>query len=293
MPFRVQGKNFSLTYSNVQQQGWHEFTKEDLLNYLKTLEHSSYALVCEEKHENGETHFHALVQFSKKRDIRNQRYFDYGNCHPNIQVTRNVKEWMEYCKKDGDYIEDGSPPYVSLVDQCKAARSKLDWLEHCVNTGIPFGYCQEMWGICHSERDVVTLDEGEEYEGAIEERLSDFEYDFGSKKSLVLIGTSGCGKTTWAKRRIPKPALFITHIDQLKHLGPEHKGIIFDDMVFKHIPTQGQIHLVDQYNANAIHRRYGTTTLPAGLPRVFTCNEDPLDLQYPAIARRVRVVRIN
>lgn len=69
-----------------------------------------------------------------------------------------------------------------------------------------------------------------------------------------------------------------------------HKSIIFDDVDFNHYPRTAQIHLCDFDNARDIHVRYGTAHIPAGIAKVFTCNEWPLSSD-PAVMRRVK--RIN
>lgn len=109
----------------------------------------------------------------------------------------------------------------------------------------------------------------------------------------MLVGPTGCGKTVWALRFSPKPSLLVRHIDRLRDFDKEiHKSIIFDDMVFKHIPVQGQIHLVDNYLPADIHCRYTTALIPAGTAKIFTCNERPFE-DHPAINRRIRYYSIN
>lgn len=110
---------------------------------------------------------------------------------------------------------------------------------------------------------------------------------------LVLRGPTGCGKTTWAKRNMPIPILFVSHIDTLKKFRTGfHKSIIFDDIDVKHYPRTGQIHLVDFENPRDIHCRHSTAHIPAGIYKCFTCNEWPL-IEDEAINRRIikRTVR--
>ena len=53
---------------------------------------------------------------------------------------------------------------------------------------------------------------------------------WGRKRSLILWGESGVGKTEYALSNFDRP-LFVTHIDQLLKFVPGvHDGIIFDDM---------------------------------------------------------------
>lgn len=123
-------------------------------------------------------------------------------------------------------------------------------------------------------------------------------FDPNSRLSLVVEGASGIGKTTWAKRHIPKPALMCSDIDDLKHFRRGyHVSVLFDDMCFKGNadgkgawPRTSQIHLVDMENDRSIRCRHRNAMLPAGVFRIFTCNEYPF-LDDPAINRRVQHIQ--
>lgn len=105
-----------------------------------------------------------------------------------------------------------------------------------------------------------------------------------------MVGPTGCGKTSWAKRVAPKPALWVRHIDVLREFREGyHQSIIFDDMSFKHMPQQAQVHLTDWHNKSHIHCRYGHATVPAKTVKIFTCNEYPF-IQDPAVKRRVHLI---
>lgn len=122
------------------------------------------------------------------------------------------------------------------------------------------------------------------YENFNRELLTDFSVP------IILIGGTGLGKTQYAKASMPN-ALFIRHIDQLKDADLSG-GIIFDDMDFKHWPRESQIHLLDTDEDSAIHVRYSHIDIPAGTPKIFTCNYMPFT-DDPAIQRRYKVVQIN
>jgi len=113
------------------------------------------------------------------------------------------------------------------------------------------------------------------------------EFEFSQEKTNVIVGPTGCGKTVICLRRMKKPILFVTHVDQLRLFQPStHRSILFDDMSFSHLPLQAQIHLVDRSLPRAIHRRYGTTLIPPGVQVTITCNERPVTWE-PAINRRI------
>lgn len=289
MSFRLQAKNVFLTYSQAATIE----TKESLLDFLKTRGNGiTYCLVSRELHEDGNAHYHALISYAKRRDFRNPRYFDFNGIHPNMQSAASERATMEYIKKDGDIIETGNPPagkqQEPYHDICLRS-NYMEWLEYCINAKIGFGYCKAIWSAVHPS--VTNTITNAERPGELCTALQQFQYD-DWERCLVLIGPTGCGKTVWALKNAPKPALFIRHIDRLKDFDPEiHKSIIFDDMIFTHYPAQAQIHMVDNYLPSDIHIRYSVATIPAGTPKIFTCNERPFN-EHPAINRRIKVYKV-
>lgn len=287
--FRLDAKNFFLTYSNVEQQNWTEFDKENLLDFLKAIDGVTYVIVCKENHEDGNTHFHALVRFDKKKNLRNSAFFNYNGVQANIQSTRNVPASIHYVKKFNDFIEyGGNNDDDNLIETC-AGVDRLTWLQYCIGKKISFAYCDEIWKTVHICR-TSTIEEGAEIMGEMCPRLREFRYE--GPLSIVLVGSAGTGKTTWAKTYLPKPILFVTHVDRLKDYDPNyHKSILFDDMDFRHWPRTNQIELVDRENPRDINRRYGITNIPAGVPKCFTGNYRPF-IEDEAINRRIRLINI-
>lgn len=101
--FRINAKSVFLTYPQC------DLTKELMMNYLASLKHEcSYIIVCEEKHEDGSPHLHAVLKFKKKVDIRSESFFDINGFHPNIQTTKNINASIQYCKKEKCYLEEGA-----------------------------------------------------------------------------------------------------------------------------------------------------------------------------------------
>lgn len=250
-------------------------------------------MVSREQHADGATHFHCWVQFPRKKDIRNQAFFDWQGTHPNIQATNNLRAWKTYICKDGDHTEDpqereqGQDLFLKCIGM-----EKNEWINYCVSKRIPYQYMDCIWKECHMDRECTITDDPPE-EAVMVPALEQFTYQSLDRSPLVLVGYSGCGKTSWAMKNAPKPALFVSHMDQLKHFDPQyHKAIIFDDMDFKHLPRESQIHLLDQTAPRAIHRRYGVTTIPPGTKKIFTANAYPF-VDDPAIIRRRTLRTIN
>lgn len=65
-------------------------------------------IVCTELHEDGNAHLHAAIDYGKRHDVRNERYYDLEGFHPNIQRCRSWAAAVNYVKKDGEYMEWGT-----------------------------------------------------------------------------------------------------------------------------------------------------------------------------------------
>lgn len=93
---------------------------------FKSLGVDDYHLV-QEKHSDGEFHYHAIVAFAKQKNVRNPRYFDIDGHHPNIQKVESLIKCVRYLEKEkhgsvgklvggtlGQKIKDGK---VGVLDQ--------------------------------------------------------------------------------------------------------------------------------------------------------------------------------
>ena len=195
----------------------------------------------------------------------------------------------EQSQKDGNFKSNttNDPEETEIYSLAKTLNEQ-QFFETCLKTKIPFQYAKHAWDIAH-RMDAPTIPIEFEPVGTIDPRLQFITTN--SRKSTIIIGPSGIGKTTYAKLKSMKPSLFVTHIDDLKFMQKDIKPIIFDDMTFKHLPLQAQIHLVDRDEDRSIHVRYGTVQIPAGIEKWFTCNEEPF-LDHDAITRRVQKINL-
>jgi hypothetical protein len=295
MPSFYNGKQFFLTYA----QFGHENCAE-LITFLRTRGTLIEFVVGRELHEDGSPHVHVCCKY--EQIVKgNVRYFDFKEKHPNKQDPRNWNACKQYCKKDGDFEEwkmDTEPEkQVDLSSKCQEFEKEEDWMSWCALERISYQYATFFWTRCKT--DTSTINEfSPEDELSIKSRLctalSAFAFDPDRHRVFILNGPSGCGKTSWAKLHMPKPALFVSHIDQLKCFRTGfHKSIIFDDVDFKHWPRQSQIHLVDFNDPRSIHCRYATANIPAGVFKCFTSNYLPIDTSDAAIKRRVLVFNIK
>lgn len=262
------------------------------MEHLKgLLSEIDYIVVSKELHENGDPHLHAVIIMKKKMNIKSQTFFDIEAFHPNVQSAKKLIECVKYVKKDGEFIEEGTPPKTKTNPKKLTPLNEVtteELFNYCVQNKVGYGYYKEELSRRHTVNNDIT--EETPVKGEMIWYLNCLSPDYS--KCAVLVGSSGCGKTTWAKKNSMKPALFVSHLDTLKKFKPNyHKTIIFDDMKFTHLPEQAQIHLVDMDDPREIHIRYGTVQIPSNVWKIFTCNERPFS-HHPAIDRRIREINI-
>lgn len=290
MPSFYNGKRFFLTYPRCDK------SKEQLLTFFRTRGQVFRYTIAEEKHADGTPHLHACIEF-EDTERHDMRWLDFEGHHPNKQDPRNWNACREYCRKDKNFIEDDSQRMESTLQSIDLALEvlkydkKIDWMSYCAGKKISFQYADYAWREVHSPNATILLDE---HDGRMCNALQSFCFSPDLHRCLILIGESGCGKTTWAKRNMPKPCLFVSHIDDLKCFDPcLHKSIIFDDVSFTHYPRTAQIAIVDFDNPRSIHCRHSNAFIPAGIYKCFTANELPLLTSDPAIRRRIRIYNIQ
>lgn len=78
-----------------------------VLQHLKSIAEVAKIIVARELHEDGQPHIHAYVNYMKKIDVKRSDFFDIDLFHPNVQGVRCSAAVAKYCKKDGDYIQEG------------------------------------------------------------------------------------------------------------------------------------------------------------------------------------------
>lgn len=200
--------------------------------------------------------------------------------HPYLALANGTPaENKAYCSKEGTFLELGEP-------MKQGARSDLQGVIASIAEGSTI---HQLWSL-HPEM-MIKYNQGIKrcYDmtspNLTQKATSSFELkDFNpnwpldlinlvlGRKSVILWGKAGCGKTCFARAILPK-ALFVSHMDDLlKYDEGEHDGIIFDDMSFTHMPREAQIHIVDCEQPRSIHCRYQVANIPSGTKKIFTTN---------------------
>lgn len=134
MPAAFEGSSFLITYPKS------DFELIALQTFFKSLADYKYSLISSEKHEDGTLHRHAIVYFNKRQRLP-ANYFDFLERHPNIKpVGKKKSDWdkcQKYVRKDGDFVEDGTPRHeVSVWSEIAASSSREEAL-HLIKSEKP------------------------------------------------------------------------------------------------------------------------------------------------------------
>lgn len=301
--FRVCSKRIFLTYP-------HTTSDVNLLwEFLNTLRpRPGRAVICRERHADGDEHIHAAVEFERRFDSQRVSVFDFAGHHPNIERVRTWAASVNYCRKEGVIetayfnctaedatvgdVSTGTASGATTYEVAENATTIREWFIHCIDNAISYAYANAIWNQIHSARPPTYFERPTG--GTIGAHLQGFGWndDF---HTLFICGPSGYGKTTWALRHAPIPFLLVTDIDDLGYFDPAvHKCIVFDEIRCTgdaqghgRWPLTSQIKLVTWDTPVSIRIRYKIAHIPAQVPKIFTsCETYPL-IGDPQIVRRV------
>lgn len=285
----ARSRRFSWTLNN--------YTQEEL-EYLKSLDLSTvkYMIFGEEvAPTTGCAHLQGYVEFASLKTLRQCKEIIGDRVH--LEKSRGTaKENKVYCSKGSNIWEVGT-----ISGQ--GSRNDIKKIQEMIESGATdreiaseyFGTWTRMRGAIQEYRRLYftkTVTANYSLESFPAQWLREVEEQ--EVKSLILWGRSGIGKTEFAKALFPR-SLMVSHMDQLKNFdSSKYEAIIFDDMDFKHIPREAQIHLFDFDNDRAIHIRYGVAEIPRGTIKIFTTNNfnGEIFVADEAIERRVRIIEL-
>lgn len=95
--FRIQAKKFFLTYP---QCSIGKATASEAIHARYSGEIAS-SVFAEERHQDGNEHIHAMVEFKRTKNIKSSKAFDIGEYHPNIQACKDLDKVLKYITKEG------------------------------------------------------------------------------------------------------------------------------------------------------------------------------------------------
>lgn len=101
MAFRLSAKRVFATWSQVGNYTLEQWSSE--------LEKQDYGcpfkyVVGRERHQDGGVHFHAILEFEKKRNFRSANCLDLFGIHGKYESVRDIQSCYRYCTKDGQTV---------------------------------------------------------------------------------------------------------------------------------------------------------------------------------------------
>ncbi len=242
-------------------------------------------MIAQEEHKDGDLHLHAFLRFDRKVNVVSPSKFDLqnvlgGSSHGNYQTCRNDSAVRKYCEKGGVFIESEAAVKTDDVYAKVLAFAKdgdVTGALQLLGDERPRDMVHRCKEITANLYSLVPLDQYQappDFAGLrLPLGLTALLPSLG-KKSLIVHGLAGTGKTCWA--RSLGPHRFVTHLDQLR-APPIRSGelLVFDDMSFAHMPRTAVLHLVDCEQPRSIHVRYATAVVPALVRKLFLSNMEP------------------
>lgn len=327
--FRISSKHLFLTYPDKEKLK--VLTIQQIINLWKAKTKSlkavlTYIIVAretgQEQHDSKDyEHIHILASFDRKIEIKNCRWTDMLEVHGHYTAVNrrhgSVEQIRKYCMKDGNYLEWKDTSAITRLSDPGTSLTRL--IEHLQAIDVPGDRLKAINGLSGAAKAIyslhfdriqraLTVNIQNHYHQPRYQRcqfnepapVTNWVKEERQIKALVLIGTSGTGKTELAKALFDNP-LVVSVLDELRELNASHDGLILDDVQLSRLQHQQLIHLLDLETARGVNVKYGTAKLQAGLARVVTSNQSlnkllglTPDQQIPTeLARRMRVVVVS
>lgn len=288
--FRFNAKKLGLTYSCPENREDNPIPSCEYIRdaIVDTYGHALWT-ICEEKHENGKSHYHAHFVFDKKLDVANPRAFDLQGVHPNILVAGSG--WENYVRKHGNFITNRNPDsYAKARDaeSCEAALQIL-WQE---KPGDMMRYGESIER--NLRRRFHKPPTYEPYLGP----FPDWPAWDHTRHSLLVWGPPGGGKTQfcrWLMGHMFGEYLFVKKCHEQFKQVDQWKPFLFDEVYLIEKEQELSREITDVEAGGSLHCRNSNCTIPPQIPRVFTSNyEHPFRNPQSAVyGRRVVSVHYN
>lgn len=136
--FRLNAVNLFLTYPQCP------IPKDTMLELLQSKLNIKGYIIGQEQHQDGQLHLHCYLNLHSKYDARNPNCLDVVHngvvYHGNYQSARNVTAVMEYCRKDGNFIEAGVAQTRLTWGECLDSAKDADDFLALMRTHYPREY---------------------------------------------------------------------------------------------------------------------------------------------------------
>jgi GTPase SAR1 family protein len=291
--FRISAKKLYLTYSQINPG----ITAEYILEYLKNKTNycDFHYVIGKESHKDGGTHFHVVLIKNTKFDIKNPGALDIEyqeqNYHGNYTPVRYLREVVAYACKDNHYItnlsnlRDGKLLTAKefIIQQVQEKGVEQALIDHYSNSPDKAIAGMSISALKKHFHDVAKLEENL--------RLDKIDTPFGlehfavqaqlkqwmenPKKTLVLVGDSGLGKTQFCKAFVKEKGLktlIVNHKEDFRRLNSTYDAIIIDDANIHEFEETQLLSLIDNETDKTLRVLYNSVVKKAGIIQMIAMN---------------------
>lgn len=291
--FRISAKRLYLTYSQVNPT----ITPQYILEYFtnQTQYYELDYVIGKELHQDGSTHYHVVLIRKTKFDINRSDALDIqyqGQVyHGNYTPVRHLREVVAYACKDNHYItnlsnlRDGKLLTAKefIIQQVQEKGVEQALIDHYSNSPDKAIAGMSISALKKHFHDVAKLEENL--------RLDKIDTPFGlehfrvqaplkqwienPKKTLVLVGDSGLGKTQFCKAFVKEKGLktlIVNHKEDFRRLNSTYDAIIIDDANIHEFEETQLLSLIDNETDKTLRVLYNSVVKKAGIIQMIAMN---------------------
>lgn len=255
-----------------------KFSQEEVISKLKDL-NASYIIIGKEKAPTtGWIHWQGYVQFSKK--------ITFTKCQKkltpwNLSIPeKGVSVCIDYCRKEGDFVEFGEARGITLGEKNKTRWKEL--YEHAKNNRFDKIEEEHTSALIIHRRALMDI------------RDSNIKAEHHPERQCIWIwGYSGVGKTRWVHENFPN-IFTMTDTDGWDQYAQERSVLLDEADAQLSVNWKRLLRWADRYPVQA-RRLYGTVALNYSY-LIVTSMKNPSEIfqdktTFSAIERRFIIVR--
>lgn len=319
--YRISAKKMLLTYRQVDPQ-------MTVLHVLEQLEsnislHQFKYVIAKKLDNNNGTHFHVIIIQEKKTDIKNSNALDIKfqeqSFHANYVPVNSLERAINHVCKNNQYItnlenlQHGQllPAKQLIISQVKEKSVKRVLIEHDQKdpektiAGISISALKKQFNDTQEIQTPLALQQDkidtpftlENFNIAPELQA----WIDNPKKTLIIVGNSGIGKTQFCKALVKfknLKTLLINDKQDYERLNNSHQCIIVDDVHLHEFEETQLLSIIESQTIKCIKLSSSNVIKKANIVQIIAMNKKEFrsisaTLQQPRFARRLLFIELK
>lgn len=293
--FRIYAKKLFLTYSQVNPEITHEHVLQQLKRKLGF--YTISYVIGKESHQDAGIHYHAILAHFEKFQITNPNQLDieYKNqtFHGNYTPVRNLRQAVSYVCKHKDYVtnfenlSDGhlltaKEFIIKEVNEKGVEQALMDYYVRTPDkaiAGLSVSALKKHFNQIEKLKLTLQLDKIETPFSLDSFRVQPelAQWMQNPKKTLLLVGDSGLGKTQFCKAYVKQKnlkTLIVSHKEDFKRLNSSYDAIIIDDANIHELEETQLLSVIDNQTDKTIRVLYDAVIKKAGIIQLIAMNQN-------------------